>query len=482
MHGSKVRIGHLEISIYAFIAALLAGRFFTETVPILPRIINVADLLIVPLLLPLCLLRVLMTRRGFFHEYRLALVCAGFAILCLASWLSNISDVHWIAALVFIYGLIAPFIFFWILRNAGLKEGFEDRLLKLLVGILIVNLGIGFIQAFVGQRTDRADFLTGTFGLNQNQMAFFIAVMVAYFVSKWRYSHLAPREFVMMVMSVALFLLCFFQTLWIVLGTAMVLALFVFGKLSMKSVVVLTVTFLVLLQITLVALTSGSFAFFGVSNIEAAIDSFDSLGKVNLIRQMPEVFSENWWTPFIGVGPGTFNSRGFQSIAILPYQTDGASNVAAAIIEPFYTSAVASKYVLPTFRAGGYWLGGSHTFDAPFTSYISVPVESGLLGALLVFGIYANAAWRLVRIVRRSSDPKEQTLASWALMAVLMLLGISLTDNCLEVTRYTMIVWLLIATSKIYSTRGSDSRRLETTPARAATIQRTFNAPYARSW
>jgi hypothetical protein len=36
-------------------------------------------------------------------------------------------------------------------------------------------------------------------------------------------------------------------------------------------------------------------------------------------------------------------------------------------------------------------------------------------------------------------------MAAWALMSLLLLLGISVIDNFLEVGRYTMQVWLIVA-------------------------------------
>jgi hypothetical protein len=192
--------------------------------------------------------------------------------------------------------------------------------------------------------------------------------------------------------------------------------------------------------------------FFSVRDtIAIGTEVFPQLGKVELARNLPHVFATDPWTPWFGVGPGTFNSRAFRSIAILPSWTeDGTTDVAAAIVDPFYRSDVADRYIIPYFDRAIFLLSGANT-DAPFTSYVSVPVEVGLFGAAAVLGLYAVTLVGLARSVRRAPDPHEQVLAAWALTALLTLLGISLVDNFLEVTRYTLLTWTSVGIWKLYS-------------------------------
>jgi hypothetical protein len=103
-------------------------------------------------------------------------------------------------------------------------------------------------------------------------------------------------------------------------------------------------------------------------------------------------------------------------------------------------------------------LSGSNT-DGPFTSYVSIPVEVGLLGAIPLFAIYAGIGWLVWRDVRSARNMDLRLMAMWALSCLLMLLGISAIDNYLETTRYTVLVWLVISLWYL-------SRR--TVPARAA--------------
>ena len=194
-----------------------------------------------------------------------------------------------------------------------------------------------------------------------------------------------------------------------------------------------------------------SFQRFNVwETVQVATANFSKLGKVELAGNVLEIWEARPASLFFGVGPGTFNSRAFRSIAIVPYlEGTGTSDVAAAVVEPFYSSDLANRYIISWFVRGTQYVSGANT-DAPFTSYVSVPVEVGLLGAIPFFGIYALSWISMAGSVRRSRDARERVLASWALTNLLMLAGIAAVDNYLEVTRYTILVWLSIALWQIH--------------------------------
>jgi hypothetical protein len=199
-----------------------------------------------------------------------------------------------------------------------------------------------------------------------------------------------------------------------------------------------------------IALSLISFQRFDIgATVRGGLTEFDQLGKVQLIKSLPAVWASRPWAFLFGVGPGTFNSRAYRSIAIVPYQGPGVTDVAAAVVEPFYRSELSGRYIIPYFERGVFRLSGSNT-DAPFTSYVSIPVEVGFLGAIAVFALYFVVSRGLVRSMRSSRDSQERILAAWALVGMLTLLGIALVDNFLEVTRMTLLVWLVVGLWGIY--------------------------------
>jgi hypothetical protein len=448
----------VEIAVISLVLLLLVGRFFTERLALLPRFLNAVDYFLVPLLLPVGAIFVFAAQHGRLAG-RWVLVCT----LCFlgawaGSWYLNVDEVHWLGAGLFAFGLLVPITFYLLLTNLGFGQHFVRRIVHLLLAILIANLMVGTLDTVIGLSRGVAaitsDFVFGTFGVNQNQLAFFLACMLAYFTARWRYVGLRPAQTVLLGYTAVIFLLCAFQTLWVLLPLAAFMVLFVFGRLH-RRLLAIVLSGIVLPVLALSAISFTRFAI--LSPLVEYAQRFDETGKGQLIRSVPNVLASRPWGYLFGVGPGTFNSRAFRNIAIVPYAATGATDVAAALIPPFYTSPLSARYIIPYFERGRYLLSGSNT-DGPFTSYISIPVEVGLPGAAAIFAIYGLTLLRLVQSLRSSRDAKEKVLASWALFSLLMLLGLAAIDNYLETSRYTLLVWLIIALWTAHR-RGSQTGR-----------------------
>jgi hypothetical protein len=332
--------------------------------------------------------------------------------------------------------------------------------MRLLLVLLAVNLFIGTIQAVQGIGKGDADFVFGTFGVNPNQLAFFLAFMIAYLLASWRYKGFSVLKLCALAWSGVLFLLCGFQTLWVIFAASIALMFFFSDVLSVRLWIgrvpkrFVSIVVLVVVASTL-ALSQLHFNRFDVLGIlSQLITHFDDIGKVKLTKSIPQVWEARPWAFWVGVGPGTFNSRAFRSIAIIPHGITGVTDVASAIVTPFFRSELSARFIIPYFEGGVFFLSGANT-DGPFTSYVSVPVEVGLFGALALFGIYGKVTVALIRSLRYSTDPQQRLLAAWALMNILMILGIATVDNYLETTRYTMLVWLSVGVWQIYSQQKS---------------------------
>lgn len=472
---TRLKMGAAEWLVLWTLVILLTIRFFTERLGILPRMFNAIDLVAVPILF-LCWVK------WFFGEHvgrsnnratvnLTVLFTAAWAI----AWVANFQEVHWIGGLIFIAGLISPILLFLIITNFGFTRLFVSRSTQTLEALLFINLVVGtldLLQAIVGGSAG-ADSVLGTFGHNPNQTAFFLAIMLAYRVAQWRYDHLGIYRFCTLVWATGLFLFNGFQTLWLISAIAAFILLWACGRLSWRTVVITSILIPIVVVTITVSTRTGWFTPF--STISAGLEEIDDLGKVELLRNVPEIWSLRPMAVLIGLGPGTFNSRAFRNIAIIPYgltqsgtSDPGMNDSAAAIVRPFYVSEMSSRYIVPYFERMTFRLSGSNT-DGPFTSYVSVPMEVGIPGAAAFFAIYGLTVVRLVRSLRSARPPTEQVLAAWALVNLLMILGIAVVDNYLEVTRYTLLVWLSVAMWHIQQRgrpeSGTDSRanlRIET--------------------
>lgn len=450
-----------EFAVMALIVALVTVRFFTERFVLLPRALNAVDLFMTPLLfIPAVVLW--LARPSRLRGRGIALLAGALVLAWGIAWIVNAAVVNWLGAAFLIVGLLTPIAFFLIVINLPLSHRFPAKMERLLFKLTILNCVIATFDAVRSFGTMADDFIFGTFGVNQNQLAFFLAVMLSFFLGLWRNRLLSWRGKLLTVWSGALFILCGFQTLWVVFAVAMVIVHIVVSGIDRRVIglVVLAVA------VPLVTLKAFQFQRFNVGReLTEMVLYFPELGKVQLVEHAWQILEERPAAAIWGVGPAVFNSRAFRNIAIIPYGSVPGMDVAAAVVTPFYRSELSARFIVPYFVIGRTHISGANT-DGPFTSYVSVPVELGLLGAIPLFAIYGYVLFLLVRDARRASDPWRRSVAIWALGALLMLLGIATIDNYLEVTRYTMLVWLCVALwyltvhhSRVYLTPHVRDRR-----------------------
>jgi hypothetical protein len=153
-----------------------------------------------------------------------------------------------------------------------------------------------------------------------------------------------------------------------------------------------------------------------------------------------------------GTGPGTYSSRGWQTFS--QANSTSPSNVQGAYAKLLtggtaYSTDVSRKYVEPQFHEAES-VEGSKALGAPFSSYGSLLAEVGLLGFLVMVGVWVRAfvqAIRMTLITRvraRAGDPLP-ALVFGAAMAIFVLLQMAFLENWLEVARVTFPTWILLA-------------------------------------
>jgi len=451
LHRASPQTSHrwLTVLVCFLVFLLIVIRFFTERIPVLPRFLNPVDFVMGPLLLPFCLISISRRAKWKLNESKIVALTGVVVVAWGFSWLININGAHWLGAVLLIIGLLTPILFYLILVNFDFGYDSARLVMKLLLVLFVINLVIASVDVFMGIDEESADFVFGTFGVNPNQLAFFLASMVFYYFASWLYEGATNWKIVAFIWGLLLFLLCGFQTMWVIMPVAGALVFVRYGKLSVRLLLAVSLSSIVPLLV-LSLFTFQHFRIFSV--LTTSFEQFDQLGKVELVENVASFWQEHPEAALTGVGPGSFNSRAFRSIAIIPYHSAEGTDVAATVVDPFYRSVLSDRYIIPYFVRGRFYLSGANT-DGPFTSYVSVPVEIGLIGAFGLFGIYALVTWSLIESLRKTKIMRVRVLASWALANILMLLGIAAVDNYLEVTRYTIPVWLSVAIWKISQQR-----------------------------
>ncbi len=444
-----------ETAIYLLVIGLTLVRFFTERVPVLPRVLNAFDIVAVPVLLILTLLYIAIRKRQSLSGRPMPRLVMSFLGAWAVSWAVNADDVHWIAGFLLPAGLLTPILLYIAVMNLDMPPSFSRRMLLVLYILLACNLVIGTVQALAGFGSGEPDVVFGTFGVNIDQFAFFLCIMLTYFLAVWLYAERTRWVGLFVVgWTVTLMLVASFQTLWVVFPACALITMLRGRRISARLIpggaVVATIA---VLGWPLVPQAR----FDVIAKLQEAVDDFEQLGKVELVKNVPAVWAYRPSSVLVGVGPGTFNSRAFRSIAIIPYLEHATgvpvTDVSASIMEPFYSSDVADRFIIPYFLRGFYRLSGANT-DGPFTSFVSIPIELGVPAAIVFFSIYGLVLRNLDRSLRQSTDQRQKVLAAWAHMSILMLLGLSVIDNSLEVTRYTILAWIPAVVSFAYSQHG----------------------------
>ena len=446
--------------------ALVLVRLFTEVMGIIPRAANFIDL---PLLVVLLVYAstVVKTRATASAWFKPAVLM--FAALWGVSALVNLDRILAAPALLFLYGFLAPLFFYFATLKIWSAGG------ALLASRTLVALGVlQFFVVAIAQlpefyRTDNPDVISGTFGENPYQLVFFLIVVGTHVagVTVFEPKRLTGR------LGIAFLLGCFviiFLAQYRALVVTTVVAIIVTGLLlagarassSVDRAAVGRVRAIAMGVIAL-ALLFIAFTFaatrFPELKFLSALEAFKSdpgllleAGKIDAAGDVLEVYQREPHHAPLGTGPGTYSSRAWYTFAF--FDSTSESNVAGEYVSKLtggvvYRTDVSDEFVLPRAR-GQLTVLGSHALTHPFSSYLAVAAEVGVLGLLIILGTYLGAVKRCYRIARnqiRNYVPGDAlpALCIAAVMAPLTLLQMAFLDNWLEVTRVTVPTWILIA-------------------------------------
>ena len=156
--------------IMATLFVVFYARFFTETLPIFPRVLQTADV-------ALFLIQVLLISLRMTVIYQKILLKIGLiVIISCASVLFNFQFVYMPAVFSFIVFIFQPIVFFLFVMHSHLTKSQQYRLLIFLVATFFIQIGVGITQ-IPQAMTISPDLLSGTFGYNSVQMLFFLCAI-----------------------------------------------------------------------------------------------------------------------------------------------------------------------------------------------------------------------------------------------------------------------------------------------------------------
>ncbi|MGH2755470.1 MAG: hypothetical protein ACRDLB_13705 [Actinomycetota bacterium] len=445
---------------------LIVVRLFTEVVPVLPRAANFIDL---PLLLALLVYAAAIAKKQSTVKPWFMSTVLAFAVVWGISALSNLERLQMAPALLFLYGFLGPLVFYLVTLRTWQPGGARtaSRTLVMLGVLQFVVVLVAQVPEFLS--TGDPDVISGTFGENPYQLVFFLIVVGAHVAGT------AVFEPGRLISRLAIpFLLGCFVVIFLAQYRALVVSTFIAvmvtgillaqarsgtsgGRAAAGRLKAIVVSFAVIIALL------GAFTFAAIrfpelkflSAIEAFRDDPDLLleaGKIHAAGDVLEVYQLEPRYVAFGTGPGTYSSRAWYTFSF--FESTSESNVAGEYVQRLtggvvYRTDVSERFVMPRARDERAVLG-SYALTSPFSSYLALAAEVGLVGLALIVSIYVVAIGRCFAIARsaiRSFIPGDSlpALAIAAVIAPLTLFQMAILDNWLEVVRVAAPTWVLIA-------------------------------------
>ncbi len=435
---------------------LLVIRAFTELLSVLPRAANFVDIPIFVLLGVAAAFSSPATKQVRAPAPALVIAFLFLAVFALAA-MTNLTRVEPAPALMFLYGFIGPVVVFYAVHRLWIP-GSAVRLSRLLVVITVLQLVLAFgVQLPEYLATKNPDVIAGTFGENAYQLVFFLLVSVGLLAGIFTFerrrlvSKLVP--FLLLAVMVVIFLAQYRSLLITTFLTTLLLgAVLSFARGRGALIGILAVGGL-LCTLVYVAQNVPELKF-GTAIEQSRGDptSFvkQRLGPAQVVGQL---YTEDARFILTGTGPGTYSSRGWQTFARAAISSSG-SNVAGDYVKALtngrlYTTDVSDKYVVPQLLDAEV-VDGSRALSSPFSSYLSLLAEVGVLGFALIVGLYVWAFLFTLRMtmtsVRTASDgdPLPALLCA-STVSMFVLLQMAVLENWFEVTRLTFLAWIVFA-------------------------------------
>lgn len=451
----------------ALLLCNVALRTFTNELRVLPKILNVIDIPLVGCIVALSLVTVAASQPSWVSSIRRRLVVF---LLCFSiAGLLNFSYIYVPAALSQFIMLAEPVVLFLALCRLPFNQDQIASYSKLLRRLIVIEIIIGIFQLPSRFQTGDSEAVHGTFPGNAEQYAAFLMIGVFYLLALAILNPEKKKRYLLGIGAVLVLTLSIDnKASW--LGTCAALGLLLWRLEVVRTrhlrffapVVALT------LVIGLVAFVASqtSNTLYKFENVYTAIKEGDflRLGKVKSYRDILSAYLENPHMALVGAGPATFYSRASRQFY---FRGDSSmfSNpelLGSDMVEAFNRSSDSMGGWIPgtsqpAFYHNFYGQGdtivavGSGQVDGPYSPYAGLLGESGLVGTWLYLGMYLIVLKRLwTWLVAYRHDPIVLPMISASFGFMVYVLANSVYGPFLETTRYTTILWSMVALVTIY--------------------------------
>lgn len=453
--------------VLASVVLLVTVRFFTEVVPVLPRAANFID---IPIFLALaCAVLAVPGTSGGNAYLRVGLPAGLFVGLAVLSATINSERSEPAPVLVFLYGFLAPLAVYAAVYRLW-PPGAAGSMSRVLVWLGVLQLAVVVVVDLPRFATSGAnpDLISGTFGTNAYQLVFFLVVVAALLAGIFALEpgrRVAPLVPVLIPAIFGVALLAQYRALLATMVVAMLVVGILLGRqlrgifVAVLALVAFALAFSYVasnypalrLQTTASTLTESPWTY-----VEA---------RAKAARPLERLYTDHPEYVIFGSGPGTFSSRAWQTFANAgsTSQSNVQGGYAQRLTGGLYQTDVSQKYLVSQTK-NATALQGSRAPSSPNASYFSLAAEVGVLGLVLIAGLYLAVFLRSFQrtqreVARARRDDPLPALTLATTIAFLTLLQMGLLENWFEVTRVTFLAWTMFAVvCKELDARAAEAR------------------------
>jgi len=481
--------------VLGFVFVILTSRFFTETIAVAPKGVDLLDIAVIPLLCSLALVK--NYSRGVdrtLHRKFLYLVVA-FVAISILSALVNHGRTGFGPLVLFVFGMLeGPLLYLCLNRLIRDKNLFGEQTARFINLLLMAEIAVVLLISYPQTiATGNPDLMSGTFGNNSYQFTALLIIIGGYFVGRQYarpralYIALGIQFFVIMT-----FLLLQYRTAVPAFFIAyLVLVTILYGRRFLRlTAIALPIVIMTYFGFSRIATSSLDLKYEDLLVLSEDLGLLTEYGKYMSYTNTVDMYADHPLTILFGSGPGTYVSRANYTftVEIASSQGKGVGGIITSIFgEKNYFTDVHMQYIFPLYQLET--LFGSMQINNPNSSILAAAGELGLPGLLVLGAIYAIALRRSVRFLRyarKERDPILLPLASALVVGMTYLCLISPLDNYMEIARVTIPNWLLFWTVSTLVRRRQEQKHRDylvaagyivNVPPRLAG-QRTVNSHY----
>ncbi len=450
--------------IIVFFLIILTSRLFSETLKVLPKAVDLLDLVIVPVLFVVALTygRPKGVDKGL-HD-RMTRLSVAFMVLAVLSAVVNIDRTYAGPTMLYTFALLeGPFLFLALNLLIRDKAKFGEQLAGFFGFMVMVEIAaVVFVSMPLFLATGNPDRVSGTFGNNAYQFSVFLVIMGGFFLGK-QLNNLKSIWYSIGIQAfiIGTFILLQFRAAMPAFFIAYILAgTQLYGRRVLRLGVVIGVL--------------GGIAYYTFKKVGDDTDynlkysDFEQLaddpmvvlqyGKAQSYVALAQIYMDMPASILFGTGPGTLVSRAnymfTQEVSV--DKDKGVGPIIRAIFgDVTYDSDVQHKYIDPMANLG--ILFGSTQVSNTNSSVVATLGETGIPGFVIIAMIYGTMlvrSRRYLKYARSINDPLLMSLGTALVAGTIYLLCLTPLDNYLEISRVTLPVWLLFWTVSTLHTRS----------------------------